>query len=296
MFESTFADFVRQIPPVALVMFCISGTALVFAVTAAVIERRRKFKRLEALALANSALQAVAGGASDVDPDLLPGLDDLTAPAARAGGGGMFSVRLAGEDVLIDVVEIVTFARAVSDGSLIVQAGDKAYRLADASADPELGRRLNTVREALGVTAGSAPARPPAQPATPPPVARPASIPITPPASPTSTVIPGQLPGDLPRFKMPDKIEPPGRFRRPKRPDEVVPEINIAGAIEEYLQFKLSETQAFPGRYIHIRGGAKGGLAIDVDDRSFEAVDDIDDPDVRAFLKQTIQEWQERQG
>lgn len=292
MFESSFADFLRQIPPIALVMFCVSGAALVFAVTAAIIQRRRKFKRLEALAQAG-ALQTVVGGAGDIDPDLLPDLDDLTSPAARPSGGGMFSIRLTREDALIDVVEVVTFLRAVADGALIVQMGDKAYRLADASGDPEVERRLATLREALGLPA--APVRP-APPAAPPPAARPAAVPAPPPAAPTSTVVPGQLPGDLPRFKMPDKVEPPGRFRRPKRPDEIVPEINIAAAIEEYLQFKLAETQAFPGRYLHIRGGAKGGLAIDVDDRSFEAVDDIDDAEVRAFLRQTIQEWQDRQG
>lgn len=290
MFESTFADFLVQIPPIALVMFCFSGVALVFAISASVIMRRRKFKRLQAMvaASAGGSIRSVTGGSGETDPDLLPDLDDLTGPA-RSAGSGMFSIRLTRDNSVIDVVEVVTFVRAVADGTLIAQVGDRAYRLTEVGGDPEVDRRLATIREALGLPAA------PAQPAA-PSVTSTASLPVVPPAPPTGAILGGQRPGDLPRFKLPDQVEAPRRFGRVKRPNEIIPEINIAAAIEEYLQFRLAETQAFPGRFIHIRSGAKGGLAIDVDERTFEAVDEIDDAAVRAFLKQAIQEWQDRQG
>ena len=75
----------------------------------------------------------------------------------------------------------------------------------------------------------------------------------------------------------------------------VIPEINIANAIEEFLQYKLLTSSQFPRRNIHVRAAPYGGLRIDVDDKSYEAVGDVEDSEVRAFLQTTIEEWQDRQ-
>ena len=103
------------------------------------------------------------------------------------------------------------------------------------------------------------------------------------------------LPGDLPKFRMPEKIEPPKRGRvKPERTP--VPEINIAAAIESYLQHKLSMTGAFPGRSIHVsQSPLHGGVLIEVDGVFFEAVADIKDDAVREYIAAAIQEWQDRQ-
>jgi hypothetical protein len=100
-------------------------------------------------------------------------------------------------------------------------------------------------------------------------------------------------PGDLPKFKMPDIMEKPSRGR--KGPAEPIPEINIAGAIEEYLQYRLTTTPQFAGRYIHVRPAATEGLHIEVDDKSYETVGEVEDAAVRTFLQETIEEWQSRQ-
>ena len=73
-----------------------------------------------------------------------------------------------------------------------------------------------------------------------------------------------------------------------------VPEINIAGAIETYLQHKKSLTPEYANRSIHIYPAPGGGVSIEVDGKYFEAVSDVTDADVREFLSETISEWQDR--
>lgn len=314
MYESGFADFLSQLPPIASIMFCISGIALVGAVVATFIVRSRKMRRLEALVAATGTgtstpgLMKVSGGSGsapgvppgDSDPSLddLPDLDVLTAPA-RPAHSGAFGVRLT-DGTLTDAVEVLTVLRDIVDGSLIVQLGERAYRYPVApGADVEITRRIATVRDALGgQPAASAPLATDDSPPTPslgdlvaarPPIPRPVALP-------TQTVVPGSAPGDLPKFKMPDQYEAPKRFARVKRPDEVIPDINIAAAIEDYLQYRLVQTGALPGRSVHIRNGVKGGISIEIDGRFFEAVGDVDDAEVRAFLQASIEEWQDRQG
>jgi hypothetical protein len=44
-----------------------------------------------------------------------------------------------------------------------------------------------------------------------------------------------------------------------------------------------------------VRSGVGGGVQIQVDNSYFDAVGDVSDPEIRAFLSATIEEWQERQ-
>ena len=128
------------------------------------------------------------------------------------------------------------------------------------------------------------PEAPPA--ATPPAAAKPSSFP------------PGErLPGDLPSYRYDDNpaIIKSRTLRGPKVEFEAPPAVDIASAIETYLQFKLERTDDFRGRSIHIRPSLSGGVRIEVDGQYFEAVDDVSDAAVRDFLKQSIQEWQDRQ-
>jgi hypothetical protein len=129
-------------------------------------------------------------------------------------------------------------------------------------------------------------------------VSEPPPAPTTPGTMPPAKSGSVPLPGDLPKFRMPEKFTPPkNRLRRPPPPDRTpVPEINLAAAIEEYLQHKLELTNEFAGRSFHIRDAGHGGVRIEVDGRFFEAVGDIDDPQARAFIASAIQEWQDRQG
>src|SRR5262249_11356221 len=117
----------------------------------------------------------------------------------------------------------------------------------------------------------------------PAPKPRPASPPPPIPAS-------GVLPGDLPSFKLDDNP-----LAKPKRGQKLeqkpVPEINIAGAIEAYLQYKLQHSPEYAGHSIHIHPAPGGGVSIEADGKYYEAVSDVADPAVREFIAQAIQEW-----
>jgi hypothetical protein len=113
----------------------------------------------------------------------------------------------------------------------------------------------------------------------------------------------GSMPGDLPKFKLGETPIAPRRGsgfikmtkeqeREMKKP---VPEINIAVAIQEYLQHKLRHTPEYAGRSINVSPSPSGGVTIEVDGKFYEAVSDIVDGEVRAFLAMTIEEWQSRQ-
>ena len=101
------------------------------------------------------------------------------------------------------------------------------------------------------------------------------------------------MPGDLPSFKLDDNP-----YERPKRGQKKevkpVPELNIAGAIEAYLQYKLHNTPEYAGHSIHIYPSPDGGVSIEVDGRYYDAVGDIPDTEVREFIAGAIQEWQDR--
>jgi hypothetical protein len=87
-----------------------------------------------------------------------------------------------------------------------------------------------------------------------------------------------------------------GRFGRVKinKPVESAPELNIADAIEAYLQYKIEQTPEFQGRGIHIRPALGGSIRIIVDNQSYDFVDEIEDAEARAFIQQAINEWQEQ--
>lgn len=100
-----------------------------------------------------------------------------------------------------------------------------------------------------------------------------------------------------------DLIKPPekpqvksGGFLRPGKAEaEPVPELNLAGSIEAYLQGKLRQSPDFNGRNIHVHPAVHGGVVIQVDQEYFDSVGEVTDLDVRTFISEAIQEWQEHQ-
>lgn len=87
-----------------------------------------------------------------------------------------------------------------------------------------------------------------------------------------------------------------GRFGRVKanKPVESAPELNIADAIEKYLQYKIEQAPQFQGRDIHIRPALRGGVRITVDGQSYDFVDEVEDAEARSFIQKAINEWQDQ--
>ncbi|PJF40895.1 MAG: hypothetical protein D6737_11515 [Chloroflexi bacterium] len=236
---------------------------------------------------------------------------------------GTFHVQLVDGNTT-EAVEVLTIMRDVVDGDLMVQIGDHIYRgLAD---DPEAKKRFMKVMKELAQIVNRPGGKAPEQsaaPAAPPQQQRTGGIRSrlqqhaeqppqqqiddlrdavddAPPATPQHVPPPlpdGRMPGDLPDYDEFDRPLQSGFSLRgrPKKTDiKPVPELNIAQAIEEYLQHKLRHTPEFNNLNLHIIPAQDGGVTIQVGTTFYDAVGDIEDDTIRAFLSQTIQEWQER--
>ena len=306
-------------------------TAVVFIVRAR--SNRQDVDKKPRPPLAFMPVEAAKPQTRPTDPSDLPDLDLLVdnmpdqaptppvsasaAPApARVAKPGMFTVNV-NDGSSAQAVEVVTILRDVVDGGLIIQMGGKTYRdlgnddafrssflkvmrelspivtqtpAADKPADdravvgdaPEPAMDTSDNMPVIDDLIDEAPAAAPS-PAAPKSVSPPVGIP---------------LPGDLPKFTLeeePKTIKTKGGLLgRTKTEFIPVPELDIAGAIEAYLQHKLQITPDFAGRSIHVHPAADGGVAIEVDGIHYEAVGDVTDETVRGFLSATIQEWQQR--
>jgi hypothetical protein len=193
-----------------------------------------------------------------------------------------------------DAVEVMRIYRDMNDGRLIVQMGDQRYRSVADIKNPDLVRRFTTiVRDLWAMVNGNGGAQPAAPTGGTYPVAN------TPPVDAGA-----QGGGMLSRMGLmtaePEKPKPGmlKQFARvasgqPSTPNEPAPS-GIAGAVEEFLQFKLSTTPQFSTRSIHIRPTPDHGIRIDVDGHYYDAIGDIVEADVRDFMINLMREWEAR--
>lgn len=321
IFGDTFAGFVGQIPIILVLQVCLAALLLVGAAIYFINRRRNLAQQKQA---AEGGLYTTAAEMPDID--LLIREAHASAPPERTARPGVFNVSLhTGRET--EASEVLAILRDVQDGRLIIQMGETAYRtLVDT---PEVKKEFTQIMKELSevvlkpdenadkkpLRQEIAPTLPVAMPsqetdlpalddlvgepptaaaAVPPPPAKPKA-----PARPRPPITPeGTMPGDLASYKLEDnpvKITKGGLLKRQKYESAPIPELDIARAIEAYLQHKLLHTEEFDGRSIHIHSGVGGGVRIEVDGKFFEAVSDVDEPDIRDFLTETIQEWQDRQ-
>lgn len=318
--DSGLSAFFEQIPVGLIFMFCGSGLGLVAVLTYMIVSRNRKATAAlhnAALAGANASAKSQGGfmfNASAPTPSYsggdndLPDLDSLLSddgmvndlPKTRPVSSGTYSVTLADGEA-VEAVEVLTILRDVAEGGLLIQIGDKIYRNPPAFADSEFKRRFNTTVTDLArsistiklppATPASMPAKPIEQAESKPTVS--ANLPPTPITDPVKAAAP--VPGDLPKFSMPDNPTEVKRGRRVPLPTQPIPDIDIGGSVEAYLQHKLRLTPEYAGRSIHIRIDTLGDVTIEVDGRFFDSVGAVDDDEVREYLQATIEEWQSRQ-
>lgn len=312
---SDLEQFLRQ--PFVGAMFglmCFLGVLLVIMIGVVVYLRQRRARQAQV-----SAAPILAASEHDM-PDLnllvstpsapqrpepmVAKADPSAAPPAppRAARKGTFTLTPQ-DGGATEAVEVLTVLRDVLDGHLIIQMGDKAYQ--DVNKNAEFNQRFSRILRELGQMTGQVEQQPAEEPSieeieaaeaeTDLPPEQPAP-PAPPPPRPTAPPPPlpsGRMPGDLPSFKLADNP-----MIKPKRGQKLdlkpVPEINIAGAIESYLQYKLQHSSDYAGRSVHIYPAPDGGVSIEVDGQYYDAVSDITDVSIREFIAQAIQEWQER--
>jgi hypothetical protein len=313
MADAGIADFLGQIPFGFLLMFCGSGIALVVSLTLIVNARRQKAQRL-----AMSMQPAAPVGVMPLmayETREMPDLDSLLnspppAPPAKGARPGVQPVTLTDGET-VEAIELLTVMRDVSGGGLIVEINEKKYRVRGSMSDTEFRNKLKSLmKEVATALGGSAPLNAPvgtpngasvptpsvAAPSvavssdTPTPAA-PVEVPrFTPSAPPASSAV-----FDLPKFSLDNTNTPMSRKELKQQMNAPIAQIDIAGAIEAFLQHKLATTAQFPGRQIHVKPAKDGGIRIQVDSEFFESVGDVSEGDIQAFLKATIAEWQERQ-
>ncbi len=295
--ESGIGDLLRQLPTGIILMFCGSGLLLLLVVGYLIaVRNRRAAKAVPPLAVTPPMsddlpdfgdlpdLDVLASTeALRIDPETdaeVPPVPVVSVPVAAPTGAQRVSLA---EGEAVDAVEVLTVLRDVAEGGLIIRIGDQAYRNPPAVADAEFKRRFHTTLRDLGGAQQPVEAK---RQSSPLPKAATHEVPAA-----ESAATP--LPGDLPKFKMPDAPVKPKRGQRPVA--EPIPEINIAEAIESFLQHKLARSPEYGERSIHVRPALHGGVTIEVDGTFYESVGEVADEEVRDYLTATIAEWQARQ-
>jgi hypothetical protein len=292
MAESTVLDFLQQLPTGFIAMFCFAAVALAGSLILIVNLRARR-AQTRAVQAAPASMPLMAYTPPDM-PDLDALLSSQPAPApVRSSRSGTQTITMA-DGSSTEAIELLTVMRDITGGGLIVQINDKAYPITKDMRDHEFRQRMLTILRELAQNAGSGPSQPlQGVSASPPASAAPAET--APPRVTEPPPIPTSPAFDLPRYSLENQTTPMTRRDLKKAYEQPIPELDIAGRIEAFLQHKLSVTHTFPGRVIHVRSAPNGGIRIEVDGQAYEAVDDVSDEEVRAFLKAAIQEWQDRQ-
>lgn len=316
MADAGVTEFLGQIPFGFILMFCGSGVALIVSLVLIVNARRQKAQRVAmSTQPAASAASAAAMPLMAYETSEMPDLDTLLnspppAPTARSARPGVQPVTLTNGEA-VEAIELLTVMRDVTSGGLIVQINDKKYRVAGSMSDADFRNKLKSlmkeVATALGgsaplspqtsvpISAGHASPAPPASATKSPSPASAAAAPVEPPRfSPPPPPVTSAV-FDLPKFSLENTSTPMSRKELKQQMNAPIPQIDIAGAIEAFLQHKLATSAQFPGRQIHVKPAKDAGIRIQVDHQFFEAVSDVSEPDIQAFLQATIAEWQERQ-
>lgn len=224
---------------------------------------------------------------------------DSAADEQTMAPGGTLHLQLA-DGQQIEAAVVLLLLRDVVDGNLLVQLGETPYR-GVANLPNTRARFIKLMRDILALadreggivstTAASSANDSAAGSAANPTLGDLLSTPGAPPMPEDAPK--GNLPGDLPNYSaMADDMITMRKRRRDIKP---VPELDIAGAIEAYLQHKLSYLPELRARGLHVHPSTDGTVRIEWDGSFYEAVDAIPDGTVRNFLSETIQEWQDRQ-
>lgn len=136
---------------------------------------------------------------------------------------------------------------------------------------------------------------PPQAPAQPPAPARsiqpvvPAPAPRTVAPPPATSAAPPESPDPEP------EIGPDGLPKTLINPDDkkTMAKLGMIAQIDAILQWRLSKS-VFDKRGIRVAEAPEGGVRVEVGLQKFDAVDDVTDPEIKAFIKSAIAEWEKK--
>lgn len=307
-----FQDFLGQNPILIafMAMACVPLFIIVGYIGISVYRRNQRQLNKSTPPAESSDALALLNQARSYSEDELPDLDLLSPFPPAQLEAGMVTLHT-GQRIRAE--KALTVFRDPRDGRLLVQIGETGYR--SLAESPDAKRDFTRLMKELSATilqpdnappsetpANSNPELAPIAPAPVPSVAdllqQPETPPYTPTQKPEKPTRTQELPGDLPSYKFDDNPATikQGRIGIKKVDFTPPPAVDIATAIEQFLQYKLRETGAFVGRELHILPAINGGVRIRVDDKFYDFVDDITDLEAKNFIKATIAEWQDRQA
>jgi len=286
-----------------------------------IVQRRALMRARRELEQAKKSPPSAASAADLADRLSVPTPAPRPAPTVNTLPTGTVTVKL-GDGTPAPADPVLAVLRDKADGRLLVHLNGVAYRTLIDQTDAR--KTFTALMKELAQAVAETPPPRPSSTAPAPAVDTMEEIPLPPlddfdlpdvdalvslpnespaqprrPAAPIKDATQPQGTFDLPDYRTlakNDGITPGGGFlRRGKLELSPLPELNIAGAIEAYLQHKLSQSNAFAGREIHVHPATDGGVVIEVDGMYFESVNDVSDDAARKFISAAIQEWQERQ-
>jgi hypothetical protein len=209
-------------------------------------------------------------------------------------------------------VELLRLLRDPQSGQLIVEIAGRRYtRLADI-ADKQVGEFiLKLAAHLLAFTNGmiateagikSLPA--PKVGETPLPLITPKPTPPTP--SPSQSLAPGPSPEVEAALlaSLVQPVKPLAPEPKPKRQglfglvkpapeaEPLLPVLNLAEQINTIAQARLRLSPLAATTKLEITSDPGGGIRIEVNDRFYASPDDILDPQVKALIKESIQQWE----
>jgi hypothetical protein len=283
------------------------------------VSNANTFEMFDAATSHDDPLADLYADDDDDSVDLASLLSGIGEEKVHTIANGQVSVRLESGNTA-QARELLSVLRDENDGRLMILAGETAYRTL--LNDPEVKKQFTAIMKELSAvilkpddtapaaqtpvgqpvttqkTETTSVAEAPAQQQPTPKPAAPVSNESAATSTRTMKEVVEPLPGDLPSFKMPDNPDnyKVGRFGAVsvKRIDKA-PELNIADAIEAYLQYKIDQNPQYQRRGIHIKPALGGGVKIEADGKSYEFVDEVADADVKSFIQTAINEWQDRQ-
>lgn len=177
----------------------------------------------------------------------------------------------------VDEAEILRILRNPLDGRLTVRILG-GPPVPPASLPPEQADVVRRILAELSPGAGSAP------PEETTPQAPPAAEPLAP-------VIP--FAESLPRRVELEDVLPFRRKNIPKLDKAPPPPKSITSQIDEIVQRRLAESPA-AGQAVRLSEDLHGGLRIIVGQQTFDGIDQVDDPQIRALIMASVQEWNEQ--
>ncbi len=237
-------------------------TVLGFILLRLIRARRAAEQANASTAVTGTGVSAMNAAMPDLEmllstPEPMPPASTFESSANILRQPGIVNVRMA-DGRVVEAAEMLIIARDRRNDNLLVQIGDYAYDGTEGGVDPEFRRRFVKVMRELSdiapaLSKASSNAEPPLTYNPPQPMP-------TPPAA--------------------------------ADPNAAAAELDLAGQIEVFLQQKLTHSPEFSSRGLHVHSAPGGGVQIEVDGQTFLSVEEVSDPDVRAYLQQTIAEWQ----